>query len=500
MFSESDQSLLDKKGISESSVLQQISYFRQGFPYLNLSEAASVGQGIIQLTDEQVAQYNQYYDENREGKVILKFVPASGAASRMFKEFFGLMQDSQHPENYPNAVKALEQLEKFAFYGELEELMEEQEIDLKAVREARDYVTILRFILTEDGLNYGFLPKGLLAFHEYEEGSRVPMEEHLVEAAMYGKGADDVARIHFTVSPQHRVYFIKMEDEACEHFETKFDVGYRISYSEQKPYTDTIAVDLNNEPFRNPDGSLLFRPGGHGALLENLNDLSADVIFIKNVDNVVPDHLKPETILYKKALAGLLLELRDEVFAVLESLESDPEANKEVAAKFLKERLQVIPPQESLADVAYLKAKLNRPLRVCGMVKNEGEPGGGPFWVVDKDGTTSLQVVETSQVDPQNQDQQNIVKNATHFNPVDLVCSPMDHKGEKFDLMKFRDPETGFISQKSKDGRELKALELPGLWNGSMAHWNTLFVEVPAITFNPVKTVNDLLRPQHQPQ
>ncbi len=499
MFSESDLNLLAQKEITEDDVLEQINCFKRGFPFLKLKGAASVGSGIIRLSDEQSDHYTNYYQEHLNGKIIVKFVPASGAASRMFKDLFGLLQNPHDSQAYPKAVEAMRRLKEFAFYKDLKKAVSAQGKKLRKLSEVKDYSAILSCLLTEEGLNYGFLPKGLLAFHRYSKGSRVPMEEHLVEAAHYGIGGDGCARLHLTVSPQHRLYFIKKEEDVVPELQDEFEVSYRISYSEQKSSTDTVAVDMQNQPFRNPDGSLLFRPGGHGALLENLNDISADVIFIKNIDNVVPDHLKPQTYRYKRALAGMLLSVQEQLFSLVNRLEGDPEGVREEAITFLKEQLNVIPPEGPVTD-QYLKDMLNRPLRVCGMVRNQGEPGGGPFWVTDKEGTTSLQIVETSQIDPENAQQQELAQNATHFNPVDLICSPMDRHGQKYDLLKYRDPETGFISQKSKDGRELKALELPGLWNGAMAHWNTIFVEVPPITFNPVKTVNDLLRPEHQPE
>jgi hypothetical protein len=323
----------------------------------------------------------------------------------------------------------------------------------------------------------------------------------MVEAANYGSNSKHEAHLHFTVSPQHRRLFDALEQQKKPLLEEQFGVNYNITYSEQKPSTDTVAVDPHNEPFREADGSILFRPGGHGALLENLNEINGDVIFIKNIDNVVPDGLKATTYLYKKALAGLLLETQSQVFDLLTKLDNNPgEAEIKQASEFLKNHLNVIPGAQQVEDIDYLKDKLNRPLRVCGMVRNQGEPGGGPFWVKATDGSVSLQIGESSQIDLDNPQQKELVNHATHFNPVDLVCSVKNYQGQKFNLLDFRDPNTGFISSKSKDGRELKALELPGLWNGAMAFWNTLFVEVPAITFNPVKTVNDLLRPEHQPQ
>ncbi|MCD6353973.1 MAG: DUF4301 family protein, partial [Prolixibacteraceae bacterium] len=311
-----------------------------------------------------------------------------------------------------------------------------------------------------------------------------------------------------TVSPEHQSGFEKLLKEVREEYEPELKVSFEVSFSHQKPSTDTIAVDLNNEPFREPDGSLLFRPGGHGALIENLNDLKADIIFIKNIDNVVPDKLKLPTVEYKKALAGILLKYQEKIFFYQKQLnEKHPVALTSAflseASNFLENSLNTKPASnqyytEKEELCRYLREKYNRPLRVCGMVKKQGEPGGGPFWAKNPDGTVSLQVVESSQIDPESVQQQKIVARATHFNPVDLVCATKNYRGEKYNLLEFTDPATGFISKKSKDGKELKAQELPGLWNGAMSNWNTLFVEVPIETFNPVKTVNDLLRKQHQ--
>ena len=346
-----------------------------------------------------------------------------------------------------------------------------------------------------------------MKFHTYTSGARTPFEEHLVEGALYSTDKDGKSRLHFTVSPEHQKGFEQLLEEVKSSYENELKVSFDVSFSQQKPSTDTIAVDIENEPFRENDGSLLFRPGGHGALIENLNDLDADVIFIKNIDNVVPDRLKDETVKYKKALAGYLLKVQKVLHFYQEELNEKhyvalDHAFLAAASNFLENTLNTVPAEsqyytEKEELYYYLKEKLNRPLRVCGMVKNEGEPGGGPFWAKNSDGTISLQVAESVQIDPANIDQQNIAKHATHFNPVDLVCAVKNYKGEKYDLTKFTDPATGFISIKSKDGKELKAQELPGLWNGAMSNWNTLFVEVPILTFNPVKTVNDLLREQH---
>ena len=368
---------------------------------------------------------------------------------------------------------------------------------------SKDFEKILNYLLTENGLNYGNLPKGLLKFHKYKTGERTPSEEHLAEGAMYAKTGNNVF-IHFTVSPEHQALFEKHIEEIKVDYENRFEIKIHIKFSIQKPSTDTIAVDLHNQPFRNEDGTILFRPGGHGALIENLNDIDADIIFVKNIDNVVPDRLKAETVKYKKALGGLLKEKQTQIFNFTEKLQNDTsEETINIVKTFAENELYItldntFETKTNSEKARYLISKLNRPLRVCGMVKNEGEPGGGPFFVKKESGSVSLQIVESAQIDTENTEKAKIVKEATHFNPVDLVLAVKDFKGNKFDLKKYIDPKTGFISQKSKNGKELKALELPGLWNGAMANWNTLFVEVPISTFNPVKVINDLLRDTHQ--
>jgi len=358
--------------------------------------------------------------------------------------------------------------------------------------------------LHEKGLNYGSLPKGLLKFHSYPTEVRTPMQEHLVEGALYAASASGIVNIHFTVSKEHRTLFENHLKESIPLFEKKYHVTYNVTFSEQKPYTDTVATDKNNDPFRDKNGELVFRPGGHGALIENLNDLNGDIIFIKNIDNVVPDSLKESTITYKKVIAGMLVNLQKQCFGYLNELENESisKAKLAIMAKFCEVRLNNHHPDlTSLSEIElrkYLFTKLNRPIRVCGMVKNVGEPGGGPFLTVNADGTVSPQILESSQIDMTSQVDKAMMMNSTHFNPVDLVCGVKDYLGRKFDLIQHVDKKTGFISLKSKNGKELKALELPGLWNGAMSDWNTIFVEVPIDTFNPVKTVNDLIRPQHQ--
>jgi hypothetical protein len=497
-FSEQDLAQIRQQDTDVATIEQQLQHFRDGFPFLPLAQAATVGEGIVRLTDEQAVAYADAYDEAAGTLRPLKFVPASGAATRMFKALFGFLESGKSDKS---VEEFFERLPDFAFYDDLKAALAAEGLDLATA----DRPTIAAYFLTEKGLGYGELPKGLLKFHRYPEGARTPVEEHLVEAARYSS-ADGRAKLHFTVSPEHRSRFEALVAEVSPRYEAEFGVNYEVAFSEQKPSTDTIAVNPDNTPFREKDGSLLFRPAGHGALLANLTALDADLVFIKNIDNVVPDRLKDTTVLYKKALAGVLLDVRNRLFAYQTKLAERTVIDGELLGEldeFFRKTLCVRPPEgfERQSDeekTAYFRQKLDRPLRVCGMVKNVGEPGGGPFWVRGADGSTALQIVESAQVDMDDPAQKALFNEATHFNPVDLICSLTDRQGNPYDLMRFRDPKTGFITAKSKDGKDLKAQELPGLWNGSMADWNTVFVEVPLITFNPVKTVNDLLREEHQ--
>ncbi len=508
MFSQKDEIQIRERGSNLEKVKAQIENFKNGFPYLKVKEAATPGNGIIEINDDAVKTYGNYYEQKVQNGIIpIKFVPASGAASRMFKELFEALKECKKNANpaialskNANAREFLVNKEKFAFFNDLKKIIEEQGAE-------KNCISWIDFLLNSKGLNYGSLPKGLLKFHKYKEGERTPFEEHLTEGALYGQDNQNVSRIHFTVSPEHMQGFENIFNSVREIYEGQTGATFDVTFSVQKPSTDMIAVDLENEPFREKDGNLLFRPGGHGALIENLNELNADIIFIKNIDNVVPDRLKPVTIHFKKALAGLLLKYQEKIFWYQKFLNERHPSGLESgflaeAANFLENALNTKPPESQYYTekdelFQYLREKYNRPLRVCGMVKNEGEPGGGPFWAVNPDQTVSLQIVESSQIEPESVQQQNILKHSTHFNPVDLICGINNYKGEKFDLTRFTDPATGFISQKSKDGKEIKAQELPGLWNGAMSDWITLFVEVPIETFNPVKTVVDLLREQH---
>ncbi len=506
-MNQQDLNQIKARGISEQQIERQLEQIKEGFPFLKLEGAAAIGKGIVAPTAGEVKNYEAAWDAyKKEGHRVVKFVPASGAASRMFKNLFAFL-DAPYDEPTTDFEKQFfEDIKKFAFRKALCSKCKENEgKSVKELIAGGRYKAVVANLLQEKGLNYGQLPKGLLQFHEYKdpEEVRTPMEEHLVEAALYASSNGE-ANVHFTVSHDHLELFKKMVEEKEAKYAGRYGVKYNISFSEQKPSTDTIAANPDNTPFRNEDGSLLFRPGGHGALIENLNEIDADVVFIKNIDNVVPDRLKGETVTYKQVIAGILVSLQKKAFEYLNVLDSGAYNHEklEEIIRFVQRDLCCRRPDiKELEDadlVIYLRKKLNRPMRVCGVVKNVGEPGGGPFLVHNSDGTVSLQILESSQIDKDNEEYMKMFTQGTHFNPVDLVCATKDYKGNAFDLPKYVDPSTGFISSKSKNGKELKALELPGLWNGAMSDWNTVFVEVPLGTFNPVKTVNDLLRDQHQ--
>nr|MBP7471604.1 DUF4301 family protein [Prevotella sp.] len=504
-MNQQDLNQITAHGISEEKLNHQLAQFKTGFPFLKLEAAAAIGKGIMAPEAENAKKYSDAWNEyKKEGHKIVKFVPASGAASRMFKNLFAFLAAEYDVPTTDFEKKFFADIKKFAFRKALCEVSHKNnDMCVMDLIKAGKYKEVVANLLNKEGLNYGQLPKGLLLFHDYEDGARTPMEEHLVEAALYASSNGE-AHVHFTVSNDHIELFKKEVAEKKGIYEKKFGVKYDISFSVQKPSTDTVAANPDNTPFRNTDGTLLFRPGGHGALIENLNEIDADVIFIKNIDNVVPDRIKADTVTWKEIIAGVLVSLQKKAFEYLKVLESGQYNHEklEEIIRFLQRDLCCRKPDiKELEDadlVIYLKQKLNRPMRVCGVVKNVGEPGGGPFLVYNNDGTVSLQILESCQIDSDNKEYMKMFTNGTHFNPVDLVCATKNYKGEAFDLPKYVDPSTGFISSKSKNGRELKALELPGLWNGAMSNWNTVFVEVPLSTFNPVKTVNDLLRDQHQ--
>ena len=505
MLSQQDLKQLAQKGISEAQIEHQLGQFKTGFPFLKLEAAASIERGIVAPNEDDRKKYVKAWEQYKAaGKRVVKFVPASGAASRMFKDMFAFVDADYDVPTTDFEKKYFDNIEKFAFYGELDAVCQKNEgKGIKALIAEGNYKAVAANMLKAEGLNYGQLPKGLLLFHNYPEGPRTPMEEHLVEGALYA-ASNGEAHVQFTVSHEHMELFKQKVAQKADGYAKKYGIKYDISFSEQKPSTDTIAANPDGTPFRNSDGSLLFRPGGHGALIENLNEIEADVIFVKNIDNVVPDRLKPETVEWKQIIAGVLVTLQEKAFEYLRLLDTGTYTHEQIEEiiRFVQQdlccRKADIKDLEDAELVIYLRKKLNRPMRVCGVVKNVGEPGGGPFLTYNQDGTVSLQILESSQIDKSNKEYMEMFTKGTHFNPVDLVCAVKDYKGNAFDLPKYVDPTTGFISQKSKNGKELQALELPGLWNGAMSDWNTIFVEVPLGTFNPVKTVNDLLREQHQ--
>lgn len=505
MLTQQDLKQLAQKGISEAQIERQLGEFKTGFPFLKLEAAAAIGKGIVAPSEAERKQYVEAWQQYKAGgKKVVKFVPASGAASRMFKDMFAFVDADYDVPTTDFEKKYFDNIEKFAFYGELDAVCQKnQGKGIKALMAEGNYKAVAANMLKAEGLNYGQLPKGLLLFHNYAEGPRTPMEEHLVEGALYA-ASNGEAHVHFTVSHEHMELFKAKVAQKADIYAKKYGIKYDISFSEQKPSTDTVAANPDGTLFRNSDGSLLFRPGGHGALIENLNEIEADVIFVKNIDNVVPDRLKDDTVEWKQVIAGVLVTLQKKAFEYLRLLDSGKYTHEQIEEmiRFVQQdlccRKADIKELEDADLVLYLHQKLNRPMRVCGVVKNVGEPGGGPFLTYNQDGTVSLQILESSQIDKSNKEYMEMFTKGTHFNPVDLVCAVKDYKGNAFDLPKYVDPTTGFISQKSKSGKELQALELPGLWNGAMSDWSTVFVEVPLSTFNPVKTVNDLLRDQHQ--
>jgi hypothetical protein len=500
LFSREDLKQIVERGSDPVVIHQQVERFKNGFPFAELVEPATPTRGITSLGEEEKAELIDYFDRHRKGQDICRFVPASGAATRMFKSLFTLSEALRG--------KSIEEQQEFItsdevgrnFFSSLEEFPFYHDLSLSGNESPLE---VLDRLLMEQGLNYGLLPKGMLKFHKYEEQSRTAFEEHLHEAARISEPGEEV-KLHFTVSEEHLKGFKKLEKKLVPPLEAQYRLAFRISYSFQKAETDTIGVDLQNAPFRDENGKLVFRPGGHGSLLQNLNDLEHDIVFINNIDNVSPDRNSELRVLHKKMLAGALLNARNKAWELLSGLnaESD-EASIVSAEKWLQQTANRALPG-SYGDWnmdekrQWLINMINRPVRVCGMVRNEGEPGGGPFFVRNSEGEVSPQIVESSQVDFADGQQSAMFKRSTHFNPVDVVCSLKNHAGDSFDLMQFVDSNTGFISQKSVKGKELKALELPGLWNGSMAGWITVFVEVPGETFTPVKTIFDLVRPAHK--
>ena len=508
MLNDTDRQILNERGISEQTVAEQLWRFETGFPFLHLAGSATVGNGIKKLTPEcEQACLDRWQRYLADGGSVAKFVPASGAASRMFKSLLAFVNGEETaPAPGSDVETLLANTDRLPFIDQLNETLRRTAgADVDALKAQGRFKDIVKAIVDGDGMNYASLPKGLLAFHRYADNSvRTPLEEHMVEGAQTAAAAGTV-KLHFTVSGAHRQLFHDKIEAVRNDLERKTSVKYDISLSEQKASTDTIAVNPDNTVFRDKNGNPVFRPGGHGALIENLADMDSAVVFIKNIDNVVPDSRRADTIHYKKVLAGALILAHDTVARYISLLDTpQPPRRDELLemARFAADTLCTT--REGVtemtdADLArYLRRIFDRPLRVCGMVVNEGEPGGGPYLVRGDDGTVSPQILESTQIDTADPEAMAMMSRATHFNPVDLVCYIRDTNGQPFDLKKFVDPATGFISSKSAEGRDLKALELPGLWNGAMSDWSTIFVEVPQTTFNPVKTVNDLLRGVHQ--
>ncbi|MCK9423169.1 MAG: DUF4301 family protein [Bacteroidales bacterium] len=505
MFTPNDLVQIRQKGIEVAKIEKQINHFINGFPYIRLSRPAVLSDGILSFDEVEKDRYIEKYEQLLPDLRVVKFVPASGAASRMFKSLFEFKEKPFNDIKVSNPINYFfSYFKEIAFYEDLDNTVKHDGLEVDELLKNHDYTPIIDYILTEKGLNYSNLPKGLIKFHRYQEGARTSVEEHMVEAAEYARDVTNTSRLHFTISPEHREKFLELLATVQTNYEKKLKTQFDISFSIQKPSTDTIAVNLDNQPLRNTDGSLMFRPGGHGSLLDNLEDIDADIIFIKNIDNVVPDRLKGTTFQYKKLLGGYLLMLKQRINRYLQEINTHSIVSVDIPeiAVFAIEKLQLSIPnnfysldQEEQCSILF--KILNRPFRVCGMVKNEGEPGGGPFWVWGANNGQSLQIVESSQINLTDKDQHSIFCRSTHFNPVDLVCCTKDFTGKRFKLIDFVDENTGFISKKSIAGKTVKAQELPGLWNGAMAGWITLFIEVPVITFNPVKIVNDLLRKEH---
>ena len=519
MFSKRDLDQMKTLGITEEQVLSQLEAFKRPAPYLHIKRPCTIGDGIHAIPEKELSALAEHHREAANKGRCLKFVPASGAATRMFELPLWCYTHEPHmkrdeiarraeagEEKCKNLLAFIDCIDRFAFFDALKGTMSKVGLDIHALIERGRFEEIFEHLLTPRGLNYANLPKGMLKFHRYPDESRTAFEEHLVEAAEYVRNARGICRLHLTVSPEHREGFEMLSKKVRPLYEAKYHVNLQVGFSIQRESTNTIAVDLENRPFRIADGSLHFRPGGHGVIIDNLNDLKGDLIFIKNIDNVVPDRLKGTTFTWKKALAGYLLKIQKRIFSYMEKLTEGIHEEQFFleALDFARTELFLQIPEglrsgSTRGKREFLLSRLNRPLRVCGQVRSRGEPGGGPFWVEGQDGTLSMQIVERAQVNPDSAEQQEIWGSATHFNPVDIVCGVRDYRGNPFDLRQYVDRNAIVITEKSKDGHQLRALELPGLWNGAMANWNTIFVEVPLITFNPVKTINDLLRNEHQP-
>ena len=498
-FTQEDRDQISRHGLTLSEVETQLRCLKDTAHKVKVLRPAVPGDGIRVLSEDEISQLLREYPQRMQGKKLLKFVPASGAATRMFKKWYGF------PESLSEDVSEglRRDFVRYPFRRQLSEALKERGLSLETMETEGQFREILHFLLASDGLDFGQLPKGLLPFHVYGEEVRTAFEEHWAEGAAYAAGSDGRVRLHFTVSPAHEEAFVRLARQLKTKYASCSGLQFDVRFSCQQPHTDTVALDADGQPARHSDGRLVFRPGGHGSLLHNLNALDADVVFVKNIDNVTIDALKQDTITYKQCLASLLLRLQQQSFACLRSL--DAGADEFLLAgieEFLKkELLQVFPGSYACSSFAEkcacCRRMLNRPLRVCGMVRREKDPGGGPFWVEDSEGKISLQIVETAEMDLDDGTQAALLEASQYFNPVDLVCGWKNYEGEAFDLMRSVDRKRYFTADKSLEGKSVRVLEHPGLWNGSMSDWNTVFVAVPLSTFTPVKTVEDLLRPAH---
>jgi len=506
-LTERDKVFFKKHGLTLEKIHRQLETFSLGIPFVNLITPAAISNGIEKVSDKNQQMLIELYNNKKEHLDIIKFVPASGAATRMFKFLFEFLCNYNSEEitlinfikNENNKQLSLfvESIKDFAFINEVRKKIRESHPEFKRGTKGERAVILIKILLKKNGLNFSNLPKGLIPFHSYKKYATTAFEEHLYESAFYAS-VDNNAYLHFTFSKKHVPFFKKEFETVKNRVSKKTKTKFHISYSFQKKETDTIAVNNDNTLFRNSNGEAVLRPSGHGALIDNLNEVDADIVFIKNIDNVVIEKYVEEIAHYKKVLAGKLLWLQEKIFSHIKALMKETVSEEKINEinSFLWNELSI---KEAYSDPNLLISILNKPLRVCGVVKNTGAPGGGPFWVKDEEGNITLQIIELSQINPENERHQEMISEATHFNPVDLVCGIRDFEGNKFDLSNFVDPKSGIISEKSQDGKPLKALELPGLWNGAMANWNSAFIEVPLITFNPVKTINDLLKKEHQP-
>lgn len=499
LLSSKDLLQIKRLGLDLNTVEKQLALHRHGSNFLKLKKSCAVKDGILSFTSTQRKNLISFYEEQSEKYKLIKFVPASGAASRMFSEWFNASEKGSFGSAELDRL-FLKNLTKYPFF----DLIREKSSGRRLIGE-KNIGGLLSYVLFSDGLNFSKYPKALIPFHYYHSGEiRTALDEHICEAAQYVRDKNNACHIHFTLTPDLKKEALKYLKTALSKYEKLYNVRYKITFSLQESSTCTIAVDKNNRPFRDEQGRIVFRPGGHGTLLGNLNKLNADFIFVKNIDNVAPEILWKDIIPYKKLIGGLAIQVQEKIFTALRQLEnskiSSPQTEK--IAGFCSARLNIIFPrnfarQSQKEKVKFLTSALNRPLRVCGVVRNENEPGGGPFWVEENDGTLTLQVVESAHVDKTKKDQSAIWSQAGYFNPVDMVCGIKDYRGNKFNLFNYVNNDAFLITTKSEKGCEIKALEVPGLWNGSMAYWNTIFVKMPFIVFNPVKTVNDLLRPEH---